>query len=224
MKKIWLIFIGLLFLGACSTDGTSGKIYEFVQDGHGGPEWLLPNSYQITIDDSFELVSKYVIESSDSHMYFWHAHLASEYPFELDTTRDDLEENVPTIEISPVNKHQYIYMENYMSFDLTETEAQEIMDEVKQEVENKSEVYLEEMKEKSMGNLEADPTVYTNEEYDIDPFTYMIESELKQGVIHYELFGEAEKDYIRATLSLTSKVDKELFEKMLDSLRTITYK
>ncbi len=46
MKKIWLIFIGFIFLVACSTDGTSSTIYGFVQDGHEGPEWLLPNSYQ----------------------------------------------------------------------------------------------------------------------------------------------------------------------------------
>ncbi len=155
---------------------------------------------KITIDNSFELVSKYVRESSDEHMYFWHAPSASEYPFELDTTREILEEDVPTIEIRPVNIHQYIYMENYFSFDLTETEAQEIMEEVKQEAEDKSEVYLEEMKEKSMEMLEVDPKVYTNEEYDIDPFTYMIESESKQGVIHYELFGESEKDYIECCL------------------------
>lgn len=243
MKKVRLVFLGLLFLCACSTgekvetdntdkasekDETIGTTYGFEQDqdGHEENKWLLlPNSYQVTVDDSFEMVSRYEKDTSAEKMFFWHEPSASEFPLKLETTPENLEEDVPTIEIRPINKHRYVYMQKYFSLgeDLTETEAQEIMEAVKHDVEEKSEEHIEEMKERSIEMLEGESTVYTNEEYDIEPFTYMIESESEQGVIHYELIGEVEEAYLRATLSIPGKKKEKLFESMLASLRTITY-
>ncbi|WP_079529519.1 hypothetical protein [Halobacillus hunanensis] len=234
MKKVRLVFLGLILLCACSTGGevetdktsendetTGTTTYGFEQDQDGPEEskWLLPNSYQITIDDSFEMVSRYETGSSEEKMFFWHKPSASEFSFKPEKSPEKFEKKVPTIEIKPINKyHRYMYMH------LTGSESQKSMEAVKKEVKENSEVYLEEVKERTVELLKGDPTIYTKEDYDIEPFTYMIESETEQGVLHYELIGEVESSYLRATLTIPVKKKEELLGNMLSSIRTITYK
>ncbi|MUV38940.1 hypothetical protein JNUCC1_02812 [Lentibacillus sp. JNUCC-1] len=225
MKKISFVFIGLLLLCACSTDDPDRTTYGFEQDQAEQKEfeWVLSNSYQITVDDSFEMVSRYERDTAPEEMFFWHEPSANEHAFQLDTTTEALEKEVPTMKINPINKYQYVYMQKYYAFDLTEPEAKESMRDVKEEVNKKSDEFLEDIKEKTIERLENESTVYTNEDYDIEPFTYMIESESEQGVMHYNLVGEAEEEYVRASMSIPSSNDEDLFESMLASLRTLTY-
>ncbi|WP_077622650.1 hypothetical protein [Sediminibacillus massiliensis] len=236
MKIARFFLLGILFLTACSTGeegGTDkeaesgdsqGTTYGFEPDlgFHEENGWLLPLSYQVTVDESFERISRYVTGTSEK-MFFWHEPSASKYTFDLETTTDKLQEEVPTIEINPVKKDTYAYMEKYFSLDLEEADGQEIKETVEQAVKENAEAYLEEMKDKALEASEGESKVYTNEEYDIEPFTYMIESESAQGVLQYKLFGEAEEEYLRATLSIPDKKKEDLFDGMLASLRTITY-
>ncbi|UOR13629.1 hypothetical protein [Halobacillus amylolyticus] len=243
MKKTRLIFLGLLFLCACSTaekvetddtektsenDETTITTYEFKQeqDTQDKRNWLAPHTYQLTVDDSFERISKYVISTTEERMFFWHQPSANEFQFTLETTTESLQKEVPTIDIRPMNKNSYVYMQEYFSLgeDFTEAEIQEITEDVTQKVEEKSEEHIEEMKDNSIERLEGDPTVYTNKDYDLKPFTYMVEHESEQGVIYYELFGKLDKAYVQATLSIPPKMKEKLFEPMLASVKTMTYK
>ncbi|MFA9458331.1 hypothetical protein ACERJO_16400 [Halalkalibacter sp. AB-rgal2] len=230
MKKLIVIFIGLLFLGACSTDELSGITYEFEKDQQqvqeeGGE--FLANSYQITIDESFEMVPRYGKDTASENMYFWHKPSASEYPFELGTTRSDFEQYVPTLEINPINKYMYslLYADDpsYFAHDLTDEEVQEIIEDIKRTVEEESEAQIEEMKEEMIEMEESGTVVYTNKELDIEPFTYMLQSATEQGIIRYQFIGEVENEYLRATLSIPNEEKEELFESMLAFLQTITY-
>ncbi|QKY70590.1 hypothetical protein [Lentibacillus sp. CBA3610] len=227
MKMARLFLIGLLFLAACSADGIDGTTYGFEQDQHDKREWVLPNSYQITMDGSFEMVSKYESGTSAEHMYFWHEPSVSEYPFELETTQEDLEKHVPTLEVKPINKYAYNLMyasdPDYFTDDFTDEEVQEIRDDIKQTGEEESGEQVEAIKDRLIERDETDPSVYTNEEYDIEPFTYMIKSEGDQDVNRYQFVGEAEEDYLIAALSVPGTENEELVENMFASLQTITY-
>lgn len=206
---------------------TSGTTYGFEQDESKEAQWLQPNDYQVTIDDSFEMVSRYERETPGYHLFFWHEPSASEYLFELETTYEELEEHVPTIEVKPINKYAYNLLytgdPSYFTDDFTDEEVQEIMADIKRTVEEDSEEQVEEIREGLIEMEESESTVYTTEEYDIEPFTYMIQSESEEGVIRYQFVGEAEEDYLTSTLSIPSNGNEELFEKMFDSLQTITY-
>ncbi|WP_017185013.1 hypothetical protein [Alkalibacillus haloalkaliphilus] len=220
-----ILVIVLLFLGACSTDETNGTTYGFEQNQVRDEEyeWLQPNSYQITVDDSFELVSKNVMDTPENQMFFWHESSANQYTFTLKTTTEQLQKEVPTIDIQPINKYKYVYLQEYYDFGLTEKEAQDALEAVKKEVEEDSAAYLEQMKEQSLERLSDVANVLTTEDYDIKPFTYMIKTESELGVIHYELLGEVGENYVRARLSIPSEQDETLFEKMLTSMKTITF-
>ncbi|WP_077597101.1 hypothetical protein [Oceanobacillus kimchii] len=224
MKKIF-IFIVLLLLYACSSNETSGDItYEFTGEKENKDE-IVPSSYQVSIDESFEIVPNHISES----IFFWHKNSVKEYEFALETTREDLEIDVPTIEISPINKHEYylsyaadpsFFMEDY-----TEKEAQKV---IEQKVKEDSKKHIEDIKDRLLDADEAEPasefTVYTTEDHDIAPYTYMIQKE-EESVIRYHLVGEAENDYLLATLSIPNKQreNEELLEKMITSTQTITY-
>ncbi|MFC4024670.1 hypothetical protein ACFOUV_12775 [Oceanobacillus longus] len=243
MRRVGLILLGLLFLYACSTadqvetdnidekkDDTRGTTYGFIQeqDTDDKGNWLFPQSYQVTVDDYFERISRYETEASEEKMFFWHKPSANNFQFTLDTTSDQLEKVVPTIEIKPVNKNRYVYTKQYFSLseDLTEAEIQEVMESVTQDVKENSEVHMKELKEETIERIErmqGEPIVHTTNEYDIEPFTYMIESEPQPGVVHYELIGELEHTYLRTAISVPKKKKEELFETMLASVRTITY-
>ncbi|SDI43967.1 hypothetical protein SAMN05192534_1543 [Alteribacillus persepolensis] len=249
MKRVGFILLGLLFLYACSTadqietdklgetkDDTGETTYGFIQEKNTDVQgnWLLPHSYQVTVDDSFERLSKYETESSEEKMFFWHKPSADNFQFTLDTTSEQLEKEVPTIEIKPLNKNRYVYTKEHFSLgeELTEAEFQEIIESVTQEVEGNAEAHMEELKEKTverikrikeMEGMEGEPTVHTLDDYDLGPYTYMIESEPQPGVIHYELIGELEHTYLRTVISVPKQKKDELFETMLTSVRKITY-
>ncbi|WP_416150699.1 hypothetical protein ACM26V_06955 [Salipaludibacillus sp. HK11] len=227
MKRIWVIVIGLFFLSACSTDETRGTTYFFEEEEDEENEWLLPNSYQVTLDETFEMISKYQRGRTPEQMYFWHEPSAKDYSFELDTVTEDVEEHVPTIEIKPINKFVYTLTHageaSYFTEDFTDEEVEEIMAGIEKTIEEDSEEQVEEIKERFVEIEGSDAIVYTTEDYDLEPFKYMVQSETEQGVIRYKFIGEVEDDYLRATLTIPRDKNDELFENMLASLQTITY-
>ncbi|MFG6147445.1 hypothetical protein [Halobacillus sp. B23F22_1] len=240
MKKTSVILLGTLVLSACSSDNDSdqeketqyneinGTTYEFEEYGDGG--WAHPNSYQLTVDDSFELRSDYEVETYDEQMFFWHKPSADDYTFELETTQEILEEQVPIMEMKPVNKNQYVFNQEYandaevLMGEISDEEKEEVEEKVKKIVNDGSGDYLEDMKESIVEEQQGETTTYTAEdEYDIKPFTYMIESESENGALHYNLIGEAEDDYIRASISVPGEEEEEQLETLLNSLHTLTY-
>lgn len=224
MKKIILGASGLLLLSACTNTGAATYGVENEEAENEEDALLANNAYQVTVDDSFEFVSNYVRDDQDHRMFFWQESVADEFEYNLETTPELLREEVPTIDIYPVNKYQYIYAEEYLDVDTTEEEAEEAKEDVKQDVENNAATYLDDMKDEYIERLDEDVNVITNEENDLDPFTYMVKHETEAGFIRYELFGEGEAgDYLRAALTVPNGEDEALFETMLDSLQTITF-
>ncbi|MDZ5781949.1 hypothetical protein [Marinococcus luteus] len=223
MKKMILGATGLLLLSACTngdmTYGVENKEAENEEDA-----LLANNAYQVTVDDSFEFVSNYERGDQVHRMFFWQESAADNFEYNLDTTNELLREEVPTIDIYPVNKYEYIYTEEYLDFDITEEEAEENKEDVKQDVENNAAAYLDDMKDDYIERVDEDVDVITNEENDLDPFTYMVKHETEGSFTRYELFGEGDAgDYLRAALTVPDGEDEELFETMLDSLQTITF-
>ncbi|RWZ58571.1 hypothetical protein EQV77_06285 [Halobacillus fulvus] len=240
MKKTILILIGILFLAACSTtdpavtseEGSDPKqeqkeiTYEFRQEQHDDlkKSWLLPNSYQITVDRYFEQLSRFETDNAEEKMFFWHQPSADEFEFTLETVSEDLEQEVPTMEISPVNKHQYIYLTEFLELEeLAEESFDKLYEKVSEKAEEDGAAYMEKMKEDILFQYDSAPTVFTQEDYDIAPFTTMLEHESEQGVLYYDLIGEGDTDYLHATLTIPKDQKEEFLNTMLESLQTITY-
>lgn len=225
LKHMMVYAGGFLLLTTCMNGAGSTTYGVDNEEAENEEDALLAaNAYQVTMDDSFERLSNYEGGEPDQRMFFWQEEMADEFDFNLDTTQL-LREEVPTIEINPINKYEYIFLHDYLDFDHTEEEALEVKEKVKQDVEEGTGTHLEDIKDTYIRRIDEEVTVSTNEENNIDPFTYMVKHETEAGTLRYELFGEAEEDYIQATLTIpsTEEENEALFETMLGSLQSITF-
>lgn len=224
MKKFMITGAGLLLLTACAENNPDATTYE-TEDGEAGDgelAWLMDNGYQVTVDDTFEMISRYTKSYANQDMLFWDKAAAEAIDYTPDTTPDILEESVPTISISPTNKYQYLYIQDHYLLDMTEEEANEALEIVREEIEENSTVYLEEIKDFYISMLDEDVSVTTDEEQDIAPYSYMAEYESEAGVLHYVLIGELADDFVSVELTLPHE-DEDLLEIMLDSAKSMTY-
>lgn len=240
MKKQIKLLIGMhLFLSACSsteeteTDGLTTYSYKY--DVFGGNtdinateemiEYIIPSPYEITIDDSFERVSRYTSNMPPEQMLFWHTESFENMTHEIDseTSREDLKTHVPTLELILYNKYQHFMVSNpdLFSANPTEEEIEEVLAKFKNFVDNPPEGHMDEFIEELLLLTETEPIIADISE-DNHLFTHQIEHK-EDSFEHYQYVGETDTAYLTATVTVPNDQSEEYLPTIQDALSRLTF-
>lgn len=238
MKKQTALFISAVFLfTACSSDEENRDgitTYRFHDDklGHALADseeeeaiaaYTLPSPYEISIDDSFERVSRYTTGKPPEEMLFWHKASEEETAINIETSLDDLKTEVPTIELVPTNKVLIAYLRNPDFFleEQSDEEMEDMIEELIETVNNPPEGHLDDFIDEQLTWVEQDTTM-TNVAEDYKLFTRMIEFE-EEAFEQYQFIGETDNVYLTATITIPNGQKDEFLPTIEDALNSITY-
>ncbi|WP_096435613.1 hypothetical protein [Alteribacter populi] len=224
-------------VGEDSASETEQTVYTYQEEtniSYEGDE-IVPSSYQLSIPQSFTRVKNIEVLMPEQ-MFFLREHEDIPFAYHGQNFRT-IREDQASLVMEPQKKffyHLFYHPDlDIFSEEPSEEEQDAMYKEARQAADSDSEEQVKKFKKESITGGPGVPLLgedeWNSEEFesdkDIGPYEYIVKFENDGGFDVYELFGESEDDYLKATVTIPTATDEyeRILEEMLDVLHTQTY-
>ncbi|MFB4213328.1 hypothetical protein ACE1TH_15665 [Shouchella sp. JSM 1781072] len=238
MKKQFIpIGLAVALLSACSSQDQNEETVTYSYDYHvynRTPDlnvddqlrqYIIPSAYEITMDESFDRVTRYHSGLPPSNMLFWHKQIFNEMKANIETTAslDDLKTELPTLEILTENKYQQFILTNVDDVleNPNDDEIEQMLDEFLETVENPPDEHLEQYIVEMLSFSLKDAT-FTEMDEPIGLFSHQIDYD-EDSYEHIAFVGETNTTYVTATVTIPNNETEEYRPIMDDALHHLTF-